>query len=339
MKVFKHKINFNDQTSLTMDRDFDDLNDVRTSAVKLLDHEGYCSTRTRNVCVKDLPILYHCMNKTAEQLKIQTGVKIAVHRGYYDINSLFYRCVSEIWRHEGTTGNNKFLIPYSTKNVEVLMAVVDRLVSLREVVVYDDFEDTVRELVPEPQLAKYPLDSDLDAVSLREKVAFRWENLEVSSPTSCARRALKVLDERILKEDPTDEFIHVQLTDRAEPAVGVFPMRNDSKEFPMNCRYARDVKVIFHDYFPHDTANRIMRFVNVVMGKIIGKTYSKKAAINVGICSGELKVGPPDAIWIPDNRLHGYTSVPTLALAAAHLSQLIGKIRSRRSGIRIVRIA
>jgi len=339
MKIFKYEISFDDQAFLTMDRNFDDSDDVRTLAVKLLDHQGYCCNRTWSVRVEDLPILRHCMNKMAEQLRIQTGIKIAVTRGHYDINSVFYRCVSEIWRHEGTLGRNEFFIPYSTKNVEVLMAVVDRLVSLREVVVYDNFEDTVRELVPEPRLAKYPLDSDLDAVALRETVSFRWKNIEVSYLTSEVRQVFKVLDEKILTEHITDRFVHVQLVDYAGPSVKVLPMRGDTREFPMYGAYAANVEVIFHDYFPNATAQNIMHFVNVVIGKIMGRRYSKRAVINVGICNDELKVEPPDAIWIPSNRLHGYTSMPTLALAAAHIAQLIDKIRFRRPGIRFVKIA
>ena len=339
MKIFKHEISFSDQVFLMMDRNFDDTDDVRTLAVKLLDNQGYGCTHTWKVRAKDLPILRHCMDKMAEQLRIQTDIKIAVPRRHYDLYSTFYRCVSEIWRHEGTVGKDEFLIPYSMRNVEVLTAVADRLVSLREVVVYDDFEDTVRELVPEPRLSEYTLGSDLDAVALRETVSFRWKNIEVSYLTSEVRQVFKVLDEKILTEHITDRFVHVQLVDYAGPSVKVLPMRGDTREFPMYGAYAANVEVIFHDYFPNATAQNIMRFVNVVIGKVLGRKYSKKAVINVGICNDELRVEPPDAIWIPCNRLHGYTSMPTLALVAAHIAQLIDKIRFRRPGIRFVKVA
>jgi hypothetical protein len=330
MKIFRHEISFNDQVFLAMDRNFDDLDDVRTLAVRLLDRQGYGCTHTWNVRVEDLPILYHCMNKVAEQLGIQTGIRIAVPRRHYDIYSTFYRCVSEIWQHEGTLDSNEFFIPYSVKNVEVLMAVVGRLVSLREVVVHDNFEDTVRELVPEPLLSRYSLDSDLDAVVLREKVSFRWKNIEVSFVTSRVRQVFKVLDEWIPRVHTTDKFVHVQLTDHSVPSTNTLPMRGNDKEFSMNGGYTKDIKVIFHDYFPHEAAQNIMRSVNVVIGGIMGRGCSRGAVINVGICDDELRVEPPDAIWIPNNRLRGYTGIPTQTLAAAHICQLIDKIRFRR---------
>jgi len=339
MKTFRYEINFDDQVFLMMDGDFTNPDDVRNMAVKVLDHQGFRCTRTSSIRAEDSPILHHCLVETAKQLGIQSDIKIGISCRYSEIQRVFHECASEMWDSMGIRRNDEFLIPYNAENVEALMAIADRLVSLQEVVVHDNFEDTIRGLVPEPRLSRYSLDSDLDAVSLRRTVAFRWKNLEVSGLTSSARQVLKALDEKILREHTTDRFVHVQLTDYAGPTVSISPMRGNTKEFPMHGEYARDVKVIFHGYFPHATAQSIMRFVNVAIDKIMGRRYSKKATINVGICDDELRVEPPDAIRVPSNRLRGYTSMPTLALAAAHIAQLIDKIRFRRPGIRFVKVA
>jgi hypothetical protein len=329
MKEFRYQINFESQAFLSIGLNFSNLSDVQKMTLEQLERQGWCCIRTRDTQVEDLPLLYHCMQQTAAQLGIQANPRIGVLLQPCEVSNVFYQCVSEIWPPKNIL--DPVIIPYSLENIEVLLAIVDRLTTLRSVVVYDNFEDTVRELVPEPCLTHECFASDLDAVVFLNTVALRWQNVEVSGSVSQACQALKVLDEMALEEPSTDQFVRVLLsTGNAKPSAYTFPLRGDCKELTKSVGRA---KVVFHDWFPPLAAQKIMYFVGVLIDEAARrrKRCRRGVVVNVGLGDDQLQVEPPDTVWIPRNRLYGYTSLPTQALAAVHLVQLLeSRRRSER---------
>jgi hypothetical protein len=337
MKRFKYEIGFHRQASLVMDIDIGSLSDAQRLALSLLRGQGFRCTITGSTRVEDLPLLHYCVVRTARQLGIPHDIKILVPRVGYDIYPTYHECVSEIWRSRGTPSADGFRIPCNIKNIEALMAIVRRLKSLQEVIVYDDFEDTIRELAPESVLTYDHFLSDLDAVSLKEMVSFRWENIEACGTVSSIRQVLRTLDDAVMKDHPRDKFTFIQLIDCDRPSIHGFPMRGNDREFYKDTLYAEGVRLLFHDYFPPLVASDIMDFVDMLI-RSSKKKYRRKVVINVGICDGELRVEPPDTVWIPSHRLHGRTSLPTLALAATHVVKLLDVLPPRRSSSRRIRI-
>jgi len=336
VKQFKYEIEFDKQAFLLMDKYSSNWNEAQVSAMLILEKCGFRITPTRDVRAIDLPLLHHCVHKTAEQLGIHPTVKIGVRLSFSRIGSTFFNCVDAVWQ---LGGGALRLMPYSVQNVELLVEIARRLTSLKEVNVYESFEDTFRELLPEPSFTDRHFVSDLDAVVLGDTVSLRWENWEASGPTLNIRQVLRKLDEITLRKQPQEgaEFIHLQLT-RYQDSLVKLPLRGSYRVFDLAPDNAPNTLLTFLGYFPRDTARTLSQYVDVLL-RYQGRKFRRKASINIEAYDGEeLQVSYPDLVRFPRSRLYGYTGKPTQALAAAHIVLLLDEqpVRRRRVGNRFV---
>jgi hypothetical protein len=315
----RYPIEFGKQVLLSMGLEFTGLDSVQRKAIELLEGQGWLCTRTKVARVEDLPLLYHCMQRTAEQLGIQCSPRIVVFRPPVGgLPYTFYRYVSEFWPPLDASG--PVLIPYNVRNLEVLLAIVNQLPSLQLVVSRETSEDISWTFVPNSHLTDFA--SDLDAVVFMESAALRWQNLEVFGPVSKIHQVLKVLDKMTQSELPTGQFVEVSLFDsdrRREPLVRTHSLKGDSEKL---VRYARRLKVIFHD-FPDVVAQRITHYVDIWVAVLMHRRHRRDATVKVRIGNGRLRVEPPDTIWFPSNRLYGRTSLPTQALTTVYIVKML----------------